>query len=61
MLGAFFGTGIQISTSPADEQVLSAAGAIDDSKPRLCYGLAIAVGTLSYLITQWAGYPLISW
>ncbi len=37
------------------------AGAMDDSKPRLCYGLAIAVGTLGYLITQWAGYPLISW
>ena len=57
----FLGQAFKIRTSPSDGQVLSAGGAIDDSKPRLCYGLAIAVGTLSYLITQWAGYPLISW
>ena len=65
-LRTFFATlllryGINIRTSAVDEPGIPAADAGDKNKPKLCYGLAIAVGTLCYLISEWAGYPLISW
>ena len=47
-------------SAPTDQFVPAPAGK-NENKPKLCYGIAIAAGTLFYLISEWTGYRVISW
>jgi prepilin peptidase CpaA len=57
----FMRHGFKTGTSAPTGQSVPAPAGRNENKPKLCYGIAIAAGTLFYLISEWTGYRPVSW